>query len=141
MIILLFLVIWTQRYLMDFLEQFCASYNLKRLIVTCFWSVDNSSYIDLILTITRSAFKTLVYEIGKSGLDELTFTALKFSESKSRIIKYRDYKHFDKNEFSDELILELSSNSPHSDYLAQFTNIPKMIFERRHLWKRKVCQI
>ena len=47
----------------SFMEQFCASYNLKSLIKerTCFTSDDNPSCIDLILTIIRSAFKTMVF--------------------------------------------------------------------------------
>ena len=40
-------------------------------------------------------------------------------------------KHFDNNELRDELIRELSSNNMQSDDLAQFTNISKMILEKK----------
>ena len=40
-------------------------------------------------------------------------------------------KHFDNNELRDELIRELSSNNIQSDDLAQFTNISKMILEKK----------
>ena len=40
-------------------------------------------------------------------------------------------KHFDNNEFRDELIRELSSNNMQSDDLARFTNISKMILEKK----------
>ena len=40
-------------------------------------------------------------------------------------------KHFDNNELRDELIRELSSNNMQSDDLAQFTNMSKMILEKK----------
>ena len=40
-------------------------------------------------------------------------------------------KHFDNNELRDELIREVSSNNMQSDDLAQFTNISKMILEKK----------
>ena len=120
----------------SFLEQFCASYNLKSLIKepTCFKSVDNPSCKDLILTNHPKCFQNSgVYEIGISDFHKLTFTILKtyFQKAKPRIIKYRDYKHFENNEFRDELIRELSSSNMQSDDLAQFTNISKMILEKK----------
>ena len=116
----------------SFMEQFCASYNLKSLIKepTCFKSVDNPSCIDLILTNHPKCFQNSgVYETGISDFHKLTFTVLKtyFQKAKPRIIKYRDYKHFDNNDFRDELIRELSSNNIQSDDLARSSNISKMI--------------
>ena len=88
------------------MEQFCASYNLKSLIKepTCFKSVDNLSCIDLVLTNHPKCFQNSgVYETGISDFHKLTFTVLKtyFQKAKPRIIKYRDYKHFDNNEIRD----------------------------------------
>ena len=54
-----------------------------------------------------------------------------FQKAKPRIIKYSDYKHFDNNEFRDELIRELFSNNMQSDDLARFTNISKMMLEKK----------
>ena len=81
----------------SFMEQFCASYNLKSLIKepTCFKSVDNPSCIDLILTNHPKCFQNSgVYETGISDFHKLTFTVLKtyFQKAKPRIMKYRDYK-------------------------------------------------
>ena len=81
-----------------FVEQFCASYNLKSLIKepTCFKSVDNPSCIDLILTNHPKCFQNYgVYETGISDFHKLTFTVPKtyFQKVKPRIIKYRDYKY------------------------------------------------
>ena len=118
----------------SFMEQFCASYNLKSLIKepTCFKSVDNPSCIDLILTNHPKCFQNSgVYETGISDFHKLTFTVLKtyFQKVKPRIIKYRDYKHFDNYEFRDELIRDLSSNNMQYYDLARFTNISKIILQ------------
>ena len=59
----------------SFMEQFCASYNLKCLIKepTCFKSVDNPSFIDLILTNHPKCFQNSgVYETGISDFHKLT---------------------------------------------------------------------
>ena len=117
------------------MEQFCASCNLKSLIKepTCFKSVDNPSCIDLILIDHPKCFQNSgVYETGISDFHKLTLLFLRhFQKAKPRIIKYRDYKHFDNNDFRDELIRELSFNNIQSDDLARFTNISKMILEKK----------
>ena len=80
-----------------------------------------------------------VYETDISDFHKLTFTVLKtyFLKAKPRIIKYRDYKHFDNNEFRDELIRELSSNNKQSDDLDRFANISKMILEKKAALKER----
>ena len=128
------------------MEQFCASYNSKSLIKepTCFKSVDNRSCIDLILASHPKCFQnSSVHETGISDFHKLTFVVLKtyFQTAKPRIIKYRDYKHFDNNEFRDEVIRESSSNIMQSDHLARFTDISKMILQKKSTFERKVCQI
>ena len=74
-----------------------------------------------------------VYETSISDFHELTFTVLNtyFQKTKPRMMKYRDYKHFDNNEFRDGLIRKLSPNKMQSDDLVQFTNISKMILEKK----------
>ena len=74
-----------------------------------------------------------VYETGISDFHKLTFTVLKtyFQKTKPRVIKYRDYKYFDNNDFRNEFIRELSSNNIQFDNLAQFTNISKIILEKK----------
>ena len=126
----------------SFLEQFCASYNLKSLIKepTCFRSVDNPSCIDLILTNHPKCFQNSgVYETGISDFHKLIFTVLKtyFHKAKLRIIKYRDNKYFDNNNFRYESIRELSSNNIQSDDLTRFTNISKMILEKKASLKER----
>ena len=102
--------------------------------------MDNLSCIDLILTNHPKCFQNSgVYQIGISEFRKLTFTVLKtyFQKAKPRIIKYRDYKHFDNNEFRFELIRELSSNNMQSDDLARFTKISKMILEKKAPMKER----
>ena len=128
------------------MKQFCASYNLRSLIKkpTCFKSVDNPSCIDLILRNHPKCFQNSgVYETGISDFHKLTFTVLKtyFQKAKPRIIKYRDYNHFDNNDFRDELIRELSSNNMQSDDLARFANISKMILEKNVPSKKSMSDI
>ena len=102
------------------MEKFYASYNLKSLIKepTCFESVCPTSI-------------------------KLSFTILKtyFQKAKPRIIKYRDYRHFDNNDFGDEVIRELSSRNIQSDSLARFTNTSKMILEKKALSKESMSDI
>ena len=120
---------------------------LKRLIKepTCFKSVDNLSCIDLILANHPKCFQNSgVYETGISDFHKLTFTVLKtyFQKAKPRIIKYRDYKHFDNNDFRDEMIRELFTINIQSDYSARFTNISEMILlEKRRLRKKGTSDI
>ena len=126
------------------MEQFCASYNLKSLIKepTCFKSVDNPSCIDLILTNHPKCFQNSgVYETGISGFHKLIFTVLNsyFQKAKPRIIKCRDYKYLITMTLSD--FRELSSNNIQSDDLAQFTNISKMMLEKRHFRKKGMSDI
>ena len=123
----------------SFSEQFCSSYNLISLIKepTCIKTYDNPSGLDPILTNHPKCFQSSgVYEDGIFDFHELTFTVFKtyFQKAKPRIIKYRDHKHFDNNEFRDELIRDLSSNNMQliiTDDLDQCTNISKMILEKK----------
>ena len=77
--------------------------------------------MDLILTNHPKYFQNSgIYETVISDFHKITFTVLKtyFQKVKSRIIKYRDYKHFDNNDFRSELIRRLSSNNIQSEVLA-----------------------
>ena len=110
--------------------------HLKSLIKepSCFKRVYNSSCIDLILTDHPKCFQNSgVYESVISDFHKLTFIILEtyFQKTKPRLIKYRDYKHFDNNEFRDELVWQLSSNNMQSDDLTRFTNTSKIILEKK----------
>ena len=97
----------------NYLEEFCASYNLKNLIKepTCFKNIDNPTLIDPILTNHPKNFHSSnVYERGSSDFDKLTLTVLKtfHVKHKPKIIQYRDFNHFDNTSFRADLLQELS---------------------------------
>ena len=46
------------------------------------------------------------------------------------VIRYKDYKHFEYNEFKNKLISELSWNNVKSENATQFRNISKMALEK-----------
>ena len=131
------------------MEQFCPSYNLKSLVKkpTCVDTscVDNPSCIDAILkNYPQCCQNAGAYETGISEFQILTFVVCKkyFHKAKPRIIKYRDYKHFDNNDFRDEMIRELFTINIQSDYSARFTNISEMILlEKRRLRKKGTSDI
>ena len=83
-----------------YLEEFCASYNLKNLIKepTCIKNIDNPILIDHILANHPESFhSSSVYETVLSDFHKLTFTVLKTFHFKHKptIIQYRDFNHFD----------------------------------------------
>ena len=51
--------------------------------------------------------------------------------SETKLDRNTNYKYFDNNNFRGELIRELSSNNIQSDDLTRFTNISKMILEKK----------
>ena len=96
------------------MKEFCDSYNLKNLInePTCFKSLLHPSSIDLILTNRPKQFKdSKVIETGLSDHHKMTTTVLKtfFQKQSPLIIKYRDFKKFNKNLFRSELQHQLNN--------------------------------
>ena len=97
----------------SYLEEFCASYNLKSLIKepTCFKNPDNPTCIDHILTNHPKSFhSSSVYETGLSDFHKLTLTVLKtfHVNRKPKIIQYRDFNHFENASFAADFVQELS---------------------------------
>ena len=104
------------------MSEFCALYNFTNLIKepTCYKNVDKPTSIDHILTNHVRSFQySGIYETGLSDFHKLTFTVLKmfYAKQKPRIIKYSDYKNFNKNTFRMDLLKELSlSNLQEGDF-------------------------
>ena len=104
------------------MSEFCALYNFTNLIKepTCYKNVDKPTSIDHILTNHARCFQhSGIYETGLSDFHKLTFTVLKmfYAKQKPRIIKYRDYKNFNKTTFRMDLLKELSlSNLQNGDF-------------------------
>ena len=108
-------------------------YTPEKLVENLFVEIKLRS-IDLIPTNLPKCFQNSgVYGTGISDFHILTFTVRKtyFQKAKPKIIKYRYYNHFDNNDFRDEFIRALSSNNIQSNDLARFTNISKMILEKK----------
>ena len=83
----------------NYLEEFCASYNLTNLIKqpTCFKNPDNTTLIDPILTNHPKSFhSSSVYETGLLDFNKLIITVLKtfYIKHKPKIIQYRGFNHF-----------------------------------------------
>ena len=97
----------------NYLEECCASYNLKNLIKqsTCFKNPKNPTLIDHILTNhPKSFYSSSVYETGLSDFQKLTLPVLKTFHVKyePKIIQYRDFNHFGNISFRADLLQELS---------------------------------
>ena len=95
----------------SYLEQFCASYNLKNLIKqpTCFRNLENPTCIDHILTNHLKSFHlSSVFETRLLDFHKLTLTVLKVFHTKHepKIIQYRDHveNHFDNASFRTDLL-------------------------------------
>ena len=91
------------------MKEFSDIYNLSSLIKehTCFKNPLNPSTIDLILTNRPRSFQnSQAIELGLSDHHKLTITIMKafFPKQAPIIISYRDYKHYDMNNFRNELL-------------------------------------
>ena len=90
------------------MKEFCDLYSLKNLInePTCFKNPQNPSIIDLILTNRPNNFQgSRTIQTGLSGCHKMVITVLKgfFHNKAPRLIKYRDYKKLNQNQFKNEL--------------------------------------
>ena len=110
------------------MDSFCPIYHLKSLIkkTACYKNPEKPTCIDLILTNSPRQFQaTLTLEIGLSDFHKMVLASFK-SESphqKPKMISYRNYKHFDRNNFEKEIknTLTIQKISP-KDFLP-FKNI------------------
>ena len=110
------------------MDSFCAIYRLKNMIKepTCYKNPEKPTCIDLILTNSPRQFQaTLMLETGLSYFHKMTVAAFKseFLHQKPKMISYRNYEHFNRNNFEKEIknTLIIQKISP-IDFLA-FKNI------------------
>ena len=110
------------------MDSACAIYHLKSLIKepACYKNPEKPTCIDLILTNSPRQFQaTLTLETGLLDFHKMTMTAFKseFTHQKPKMISYRNYKHFHRNNFEKEIknTLILQKTSP-KDFSA-FKNI------------------
>ena len=86
------------------MTSFCTLFKLKSIVKepTCYKNPENPSCIDLFLTnCPRSFHNTYFYETGVSDFNKVVVTILRtsFEPLPPKIIKYRNYKNFDEDEF------------------------------------------
>ena len=91
----------------DKLSEMYDTFNLKNLMnsETCY-TKNHKSLIDLFFTNKPLSFqKTHVTKTGLSDYHKLisTFFKSRFSKARPKVIKYRNYKNFDKNNFLSDL--------------------------------------
>ena len=88
-------------------DPFCAIYHLKSLIKepTCCKNPDTPAYIDLIIISPTQFQVTLALETGLSDFHKMTVAAFKsqFPHQKPKMISYRNYKHFNRDNFEKEI--------------------------------------
>ena len=123
-------------------SEFCALYNFTNLIKepTCYKNVDKPTSIDHILTNHARCFQhSGIYETGLSDFHKLTFTVLKmfYAKQKPRIIKYRDYKNFNKTTFRMDLLKELSLSNLQNGDFDRFKFIVNSLLESHAPMKEK----
>ena len=116
----------------DDMCEFCSLYDLKSLIKvpTCYKSTDNPSCIDLILTNRPHNFQySTVLETGLSDFHLLTLTVLKTTYRKRppKIIRYRNYKNYIRDDFQHDLFTRLAGidlhNISNDEYVALLMEI------------------
>ena len=89
-------------------SNFLELYNLKSLVKenTCFKSIQNPSCVDLFLTNCNRSFEyTKAISTGCSDFHKMVVTVLKttFKKAKPREIIYRSFKHFNRDNFKEQL--------------------------------------
>ena len=124
------------------LGNFLFEHNAKNIVKdhTCFKSVENPSCIDLVITNSTSSFQnTTVVSTGLSDFHKMVVTVLKTSFIKiaPKTQYFRDYKHFDSNDFKNELQRKLIENDK-NDYISFEKNFLSVLNKHAPLKKKKL---
>ena len=90
------------------LSQFLFEMNAKNIVkeTTCYKSLSNPSFIDLVITNSSSSFQnTNAISTGLSDFHKMVITVLKqtFQRFSPKELVYRDYKNFNRLTFKKEL--------------------------------------
>ena len=122
----------------SYLEEFCASYNLKNLIKqpTSFKNLENRTCIDHILTNHLKRFYSS--SVGLFDFHKLTLTVFKIFHAKhTPAIQYTDFSHFDNASFRTDLLQELSIQNVHPAEFEKFKYIASRVFNNHAPIKEK----
>ena len=125
--------------------EFSEMYNLKNLInePTCYKNAENPTSIDVMLTNKKCSFQhSITIETGLSDHHKMTISVLKkFIKKKAPLlIKYRNYKNYNENNFRDDLIRQLElSDGENIDY-DDFKGIFIKVLDKHAPSKKKVIR-
>ena len=94
------------------MSESCDTCNLKSIIrePTYCKNPENLSYMELILTNRLCSFQnSCMFETGLSDFHRMTITVIKmyFQKLQLKVVNYRDYKHFQNENFRKDLLFEL----------------------------------
>ena len=98
---------------------------------------------DLILTSNKHNFiSTNTSETGLSDHHKLTYTVLKteFVKAEPNIISYRNYTHFDEEEFNNDLYQQISSTARINDSYKLFNDTLTEVLNRHAPLKQKLVR-
>ena len=92
----------------NMLSEFLNAFNAKNIVKnkTCFESIENPSYVDLIITDKPRSFQhTNIFKRGISDHHKLVTTVIKakFAKALPKYVHYRNYKNFNEQDFKFEL--------------------------------------
>jgi hypothetical protein len=114
----------TEKCIFDFMVDF----NLHNIVKekTCYKNPDNPRCIDLILTNKPRSFQhTTTYDIGLSDFHKMVLTSFKckFEKREPKVVMYRDYKHFNKEAFREELKMTIQNAIDFVDFESKFLDV------------------
>ena len=129
----------------DKLSEMYDTFNLTNLIKsdTCY-SKNHKSLIYLLFTNKSLSFeKTHLTETGLSNNPKLisTFFKSRFSKVRPKVIKYRNYKYFDKNNFLNDLNdinVRLNKENPNQYYDSLATSFSEIVNRHAPLKKKTI---
>ena len=129
----------------DKLSEIYDTFNLTILIKseTCY-TKNHKFLIDLLFTNKPLSFqKAHVTETGLSDYQKLisTFFKSRFSKARPKIIKYRNYKNFDKNNFLNDLNninVRLNKENPNQCYDSLTTSVLEVVNRHAPLKKKTI---
>ena len=124
---------------------FCDMYNLHNLIKepTCYKNPNNPSSIDLMLTNSKYSFQnSITIETGLSDFHKMTISVLKmyFKKQTPIAINYRSYKHFNENDFRNELLKNLQMFDKNILSYDKFKEIFLLVLNQHAPKKQKIVR-
>ena len=128
----------------NMLSEFLNAFNAKNIVKnkTCFESIENPSYVDLIITDKPRSFQhTNIFKRGISDHHKLVTTVIKakFAKALPKYVHYRNYKNFNEQDFKFELRGKLEVDVADANY-ETFHNVYLNVFNEHAPIKTKVVR-